>query len=101
MGYKADFVMGNYKYPIWDHCWVECDNYNRYITATQFDKNLPPVFITTKKDKTFFPELKNGAALRHLKKEWPKEQVPFVKKTSKSKLDRKNIDRILNSFYEC
>ena len=48
-GYNVDFVCGITS--IEGHCWVELDNDVIIdVTATQFDKRLPDVYITSKKN---------------------------------------------------
>lgn len=48
-GYNAEFACGIT--PIEGHCWVELDNsFVIDITSTQFDKNLPDVYITNKEN---------------------------------------------------
>lgn len=64
-----------------NHCWVECDGLLYDITATQFQKTLPNVYIinidSDEYRKTYWPMHRYTKVYQQLRLYWPRCQTPY------------------------
>ena len=84
-GFDAKFVEGQFEPECWEdhtnHCWVEvADKWIVDITATQFDDGFPGAHIVPLDDEDYIAFRRGPYALRHVRKEWPREQKPLGRK---------------------
>jgi hypothetical protein len=75
-GISASFVQGFFEHESEDHCWVRINEHIVDITACQFSRQFPAVFITTVDDSRYSPCRADREALRDINTNWPTEQTP-------------------------
>jgi hypothetical protein len=95
LGFKSSLVVGKFD-SVDDHCWVEYGGKIIDLTCKQFGG--PKILITNEeKWLHMYVEFSRGAAaLREIKRNWPREQRPDIWKIRLDKV----IGRSISSFRE-
>jgi hypothetical protein len=75
MDIEATFVMGEMRrapngHSYGEHCWVIVEDYIIDLTARQFSRRFPEVFIVGRRDRRYVPAKTGRPALLEVNDEW-------------------------------